>query len=97
MFDYWIFDINIWILDHLLIVRIFLFVFFCFIWCWIDFDSYNLGFLIRTGTAHIPRPEASGPPYSPDVLEKVWPAMHDPTKAPMTKRTQIIIMNTMRL
>lgn len=52
MFDYWIFDINIWILDHLLIVRIFLFVFFCFIWCWINFDSYNLGFLIRTGTAH---------------------------------------------
>lgn len=30
--------------DHLLIVRIFLFMFFCFIWCWIDFDSYNLGF-----------------------------------------------------
>ena len=50
MFDYWIFDINIWILDHLLIVRIFLFMFFCFIWCWIDFDSYNLGFLYDIST-----------------------------------------------
>ena len=53
MFDYWIFDINIWAIDCLLIVRIFLFVFFCFIWCWIDFDSYNLGFPIWTGTTRI--------------------------------------------
>ena len=50
--------------DHLLIVRIFLFVVFCFIWRWIDFDSYNLVFPIRTGTTRI-RP----------LTRCTWPAM----------------------
>lgn len=45
--------------DHLLIVHIFLFVVFCFIWRWIDFDSYNLGFPIWTGTTRI-RPLTRG-------------------------------------
>lgn len=41
-----------------------------------------------------PWPKALDSLCSPDVLEKVWPAIHDSTKVPMTKRTQIIIMNT---